>query len=231
VYSVQVDHLNTPRSITNQSGNEVWRWDSTEPFGDSVPNGDPNNIGNVFDMPLGFAGQYRDRETGTYYNYFRDYDPSLGRYTRSDPIGLAGGLNRYAYVNGNPILFKDPSGLVIECHDVFDGFTTRTERFKAQDEVSGWVRRCGPVLKRAVPGIPDPLENSRRESTPGGFPGDVEWEGVCRYDWEVTKEAVWETRTITVMRHHIRCENNAKCSPQAFNVGPLPEIPLDLAIP
>jgi RHS repeat-associated protein len=122
LYFIQTDHLDTPRLIADQAGNTVWRNDNTEPFGDSVPNGDPGGTGNTFEMPLSFVGQYRDRETGISYNYFRDYDPRLGRYVESDPLGLRAGLNTYLYVDANALSRKDPQGLYeVNPHDYFNG--------------------------------------------------------------------------------------------------------------
>jgi RHS repeat-associated protein len=59
-----------------------------------------------------FPGQYYQTETGLNYNYFRDYDPQVGRYVESDPIGLRGGsYSTYSYVRNNPISLMDPLGL------------------------------------------------------------------------------------------------------------------------
>jgi RHS repeat-associated protein len=72
---------------------------------------DPSGLG-TFDLPLRFPGQRYDAETALHYNYFRDYDPSIGRYGESDPIGLLGGLNTYVYVEANPLRKSDPRGLI-----------------------------------------------------------------------------------------------------------------------
>ena len=60
---------------------------------------------------LRFPGQYYDAETRLHYNWNRYYDPALGRYVTSDPVGLYGGLNLYLYANGNTIRFVDQDGL------------------------------------------------------------------------------------------------------------------------
>jgi RHS repeat-associated protein len=111
MFFVHVDHLNTPRLVANAAGQTVWRRDNQEPFNDSPPDENPSGLG-VFEFPLAFPGQYADKETGKFYNLLRDaYDSGIGRYTQSDPIGLDGGINTYAYVAGNPLSHVDPDGL------------------------------------------------------------------------------------------------------------------------
>jgi RHS repeat-associated protein len=107
VYYVHTTHLDVPLALTDDQGDIAWQASYT-PFGkisitlDTLPER----------FTARFPGQYSDTETGLYYNYFRDYDPELGRYIQSDPIGLAGGINTYGYVSGNPISFIDPLGLL-----------------------------------------------------------------------------------------------------------------------
>jgi RHS repeat-associated protein len=76
------------------------------------PFGNPASVTGTVAMPLRFPGQYADPETALNQNWFRDYDPSIGRYVQSDPIGLAGGINTYEYVGGNPVSTSDLLGLI-----------------------------------------------------------------------------------------------------------------------
>ena len=110
VYYIHPDHLNTPRAITNQTGQLVWAWTNDDPFGANVPNENPSGLGN-FNCNLRLPGQYFDRETNNHYNYFRDYDSTIGRYIQVDPMGLGGGINAYVYVVNNPLKWVDSLGL------------------------------------------------------------------------------------------------------------------------
>ncbi len=103
-YYVITDHLGTPQMLTDQNQAVVWQTEQT-PFGEIT-----QTTGNLI-QPLRFPGQYADPETGYSYNYFRDYDPTLGRYVQSDPIGLEGGFNTYGYVLQNPLSHSDFYGL------------------------------------------------------------------------------------------------------------------------
>ena len=152
IYAVHTDHLGTPRAITDPANTVVWRWDS-DPFGTTLPQEGTGADGQPFAYNLRFPGQYYDSETGLHYNYFRDYDPTTGRYVQSDPIGvlrytpdpmfseygsaltqkdLLDGLNHpYAYTEGNPLYWIDPDGLAEE-HKTNQRESNRNKHEKGQ---------------------------------------------------------------------------------------------------
>jgi RHS repeat-associated protein len=104
IYYYINDHLGTPQRLVDGSGDVVWQ-------AAYLPFGKAEVLTSTVVNNLRFPGQYYDAETGLHYNWHRFYDPSTGRYISADPIGLAGGINLYAYVAGNPVNWIDPWGL------------------------------------------------------------------------------------------------------------------------
>lgn len=100
---LHTDHLGTPRIASDENATSVWSWDG-DAFGIGTPTGTAT-------INLRFPGQYYDHESGLHYNWNRYYNPETGRYISSDPIGLNGGLNTFAYLSANPVMFVDPEGL------------------------------------------------------------------------------------------------------------------------
>jgi RHS repeat-associated protein len=109
-YWIHTDHLGTPIAVTDARGRIIWKA-VHRVFGEAIVDSDPDKDGELFTLNLRLPGQYADAESGTHYNYFRDYDPKTGRYLTPDPIGLAGGLNAFSYVGSQPTSSWDLLGL------------------------------------------------------------------------------------------------------------------------
>lgn len=119
-YAIVADHLSTPRRAVYPDGALRWQWGYSA-FGDEQPTVADRRFNKAaalesdFSINLRYPGQYFDAESNLHYNGFRTYNPSVGRYTQGDPIGLDGDWNRYGYVSGNPLRYTDPKGLCPVC--------------------------------------------------------------------------------------------------------------------
>jgi RHS repeat-associated protein len=142
-FYIHADNLNSPVRLTRTSDNVVmWRWDH-DPYGAGAPDEDAENNGAFVFFNSRFPGQSYDLETGLHYNYFRDYDPYTGRYIESDPIGLRGGINSYAYARSSPLSRIDPYGLA------------SIEAATVEAIATGNVEALGALLEEANPAQAD----------------------------------------------------------------------------
>jgi RHS repeat-associated protein len=134
-YFVFCNQIGAPVLVEDGEGRQVWSA-RLDPYGKAHV--DP---GSSLDMPLRFPGHYWDEETGLHYNRFRYYSPELGRYLQSDPIGLDGGFNVYAYP-ASPLTQADVRGLLPPCTEV-------ERRVWSEEELAEAERLIKDVLQPA----------------------------------------------------------------------------------
>jgi RHS repeat-associated protein len=137
LHRMLTDHLGSPQKMTD--GTQALVWDAQfDPFGEEV------SISGAAAHPTRFLGQYADPETGFSYNYFRDYDPTIGRYVQSDPIGLVGGINIFEYAGGSPVIRSDKLEPIqeVRIHEQGDGLVKRRSmrRIMARRKKAATVR-------------------------------------------------------------------------------------------
>ena len=103
------------------------------PYGESTAVGpDSTNTNASTKNPIGYTSREND-QTGLLFYRARYYDPVLKRFISSDPIGLAGGLNTYGYVEGDPLSKTDPTGLLATPANVTGSMSSRPELCAAND--------------------------------------------------------------------------------------------------
>ncbi|MCP4179846.1 MAG: RHS repeat-associated core domain-containing protein, partial [bacterium] len=104
-----------------------------------------------------YNSQELDKETGYYYYNARHYDPEICRFVTADTV-IDGqystqGWNRYSYVKGNPISYKDPSGhnvvtdFIEKVGNKFNGAGFVTNRQKHQNYKDNVDKIFNKVLK------------------------------------------------------------------------------------
>ncbi len=144
VDAIHDDQVGRPEAMTNASQAVVWRAQNF-PFTQNV------TVASVT-LNLGFPGQYYDAETGDWNNGFRDYSSALGRYIESDPIGLMGGMNTYAYVGDNPISNADLLGLCPKCTEAQKEAARLAQYFDRASKLSGLIS-LGSGLGAVLAGV------------------------------------------------------------------------------
>jgi RHS repeat-associated protein len=132
-YYPGVDH---PHHVINSNPGSVYYYETTQPGNvtslvdingtvvdsyEYTPFGKALTTTEQVNQPFRFAARQMDSETGLYYYRARYYDPALARFLSEDPIGLAGGVNPYAYVGNDPINATDPYGLCPVNQLIVDG--------------------------------------------------------------------------------------------------------------
>ncbi|EFB4344320.1 type IV secretion protein Rhs, partial [Escherichia coli] len=178
-----------PEEMTDSDGKIVWET-GYQVWGNTIQEKDHGRV----EQNLRYQGQYLDRETGLHYNLHRYYDPDVGRFMVTDPIGLRGGLNLYQYAP-NPLGWIDPLGLKggKNCTDLgkageknsseLTGLPKNTVRipsasgkkdYRLPDHMSGDGRYIAETKNQNSMHLSSQLKDDIAHVTRGGAPGRVD---------------------------------------------------------
>lgn len=130
VDAIHDDQTGRPQVVTDAGKAVVWKADNY-PFERTVVQDD------IGGLNLGFPGQYYDAERWMWNNGYRDYNAGFGRYNESDPMGLYGGINTYAYVGNDPLSNVDPLGLCPTCTQLKQTAANLADALDAEAKTSG----------------------------------------------------------------------------------------------
>ncbi len=118
----------------------MWSW-----TGDAFGVGSPTGSATV---NIRMPGQYVDAESGLFYNWNRYYNPAIGRYISSDPIGIDGGLNTFLYAEASPVMYVDPEGLKEVAYDFIGPLQPGDRRAARPLSLSSCLATCAGELVR-----------------------------------------------------------------------------------
>jgi len=128
VYYYVIEQPGHVRALLDANGSIIGEYAYT-PFGEPIATAKGEGIA----QPFRFMARELDPGTRLYYVRNRWYDPELGRFISEDPLGLAGGINTYAYLGSDPMNGRDPSGLMQEDGTICD--------------IMPWLNMCqGPAI-------------------------------------------------------------------------------------
>jgi len=99
------DERGSVAAVSDASGDVVTAVNRYDEYG---------NVQGTLTGRFGYTGQAWLPEIGMAYYRARIYNPAMGRFMQTDPIGMNGGMNLYAYTGNNPVNFTDPMGLCNE---------------------------------------------------------------------------------------------------------------------
>jgi RHS repeat-associated protein len=184
-YYLFTNQLGAPERVEDSEGREVWSA-TLAPYGSAAPGLDCR-----LELNLRFPGHYHDPETGLHYNRFRYYDPELGRYIQSDPMGVAGGINLYPYCS-RPGVEVDLDGLTARHALQRAGAALRNKIGRAKEAIRGLFRRRPPP----PPPPPSAFPNLQR----GGGRTNEHANRVAQAI-QTGRPSIRQNRSVTVIEH------------------------------